>query len=83
MVYVHFDCDVIDSGEFPLANYPHYAGLTFETAMDALGVFLADTCVRGLTVTEVNPNNDPSGVMVTRLVDGVVKGFKLRKEALR
>jgi arginase len=72
IIYVHFDVDVIDSGEFPLANYPHYAGLMFDEAMAALKVFLASDRVKGLTVTEVNPNNDPSGQMVERLVDGIV-----------
>jgi arginase len=72
IIYVHFDVDVIDSGEFPLANYPHYAGLMFDEAMAALKVFLGNEKVKGLTVTEVNPNNDPSGQMVQRLVDGIV-----------
>ncbi|KAF2648113.1 Arginase/deacetylase [Lophiostoma macrostomum CBS 122681] len=77
-VILHFDVDVIDSGEFPLANYPHYAGLGLEQAMNAMRVFLGDEAVVGAIVTEVNPNNDPSGVMVERLVQGLTKGFKAR-----
>ena len=78
VVYVHFDVDVIDSGEFPLANYPHYAGLAVTETMNVLHEVLASDIVRGLTLTEINPNNDPDGRMVRTIVDGVVEGMKRR-----
>ncbi|KAK3680359.1 hypothetical protein LTR37_021301 [Vermiconidia calcicola] len=80
VIYVHFDVDVIDSGESPLANYPHYAGLEFSQAMSALQAVLQHRKVKGLTLTEVNPNNDPDGDMIVRLVDGLVEGVKQRKK---
>jgi arginase family enzyme len=80
-ILVHFDVDVIDSGEFPLANFPHYAGLQFEQAAEALNIFLSEANgLLGLALTEVNPNNDPSGDMVTRLVDAVTDGLHRKRE---
>ncbi|OCL06076.1 Arginase/deacetylase [Glonium stellatum] len=81
VIMLHFDVDVIDSGMFPLANYPHYAGLEFEQAMSAINVFLKSRKVMGLVITEVNPNNDPNGWMVEKLVDSLVQSFKNRKNA--
>ena len=78
VVIVHFDIDVVDSGEFPLANYPHYAGLTAEQAFAALEEALGCEQVRGLIVTEINPNNDPDGQMVERVVDAIVRGMSRR-----
>jgi arginase len=78
VVLVHFDVDVVDSGEFPLGNFPHYAGLGVEEAMACLGVFLGSLRLKGVVVTEVNPNNDPEGGMVRRLVDGIVEGLRGR-----
>ena len=40
IILLHFDVDVIDSGLFPLANDPHYAGLRFEKAISAINSFL-------------------------------------------
>jgi arginase family enzyme len=77
-ILLHLDVDVIDCGEFPLANYPHYAGLMAEEAFAALEVFLASPKVKALTITEVNPNNDPDGRMVGRLVEAVVRGIQKR-----
>ncbi|KAK3712303.1 hypothetical protein LTR37_009165 [Vermiconidia calcicola] len=77
---VHFDVDVIDSGESPLANYPHYAGLEFSQAMSALQAVLQHRKVKGLTLTEITRNNDPDGVMIVRLVDGLVEGMEQRKK---
>jgi arginase len=77
-VFVHFDVDVISSAEFPLGNYPHYAGLAFEEAIAALEVFVKSEKLVGLVVTEINPGNDGTGEMVERLVDGVVGAFKGR-----
>lgn len=79
VIFVHFDVDVIDSGEFPLANYPHYNGLGIDQAMAVLDQVLSAPKVRSLTVTEVNPNNDVDGIMVKRVVDGIVHGMTRRK----
>ncbi|KAJ5624327.1 hypothetical protein N7510_000636 [Penicillium lagena] len=77
-IVVHFDLDVIDTGQFPIGNYPHYAGLEFDEAMTALRVFAGSEKVMGLVVTEVNANNDPSGKMLEMLVDGIVNAFSKR-----
>ena len=79
VIFVHFDVDVIDSGQFPLANYPHYNGLGIDQAMAVLDQVLSSPKVKSLTITEVNPNNDPAGVMVQRIVDGVVHGMARRQ----
>lgn len=82
-VFIHFDVDVIDCAEFPLANYPHYAGLGFDEAKLALCTFLAeiDNLV-GIVITEVNPNNDPTGEMVSRLADALTIGLAERAARL-
>ena len=78
MIFVHFDVNVIDSGEFPLGNYPSYGGLSCEAVLSAMKVFLASRKVYGMTVTEVNPNNDPDGSMVGKIVQGIVEGLSTR-----
>ena len=89
IILLHFDVDVIDCGLFPLANYPHYAGLRFKNATGSVGHFLQHEKVQGLVVTEVNPNNDSVAhrnvqkgdervTMVERLVDELVLSFKKR-----
>ena len=55
---VHFDVDVIDFVDFPVADVPqHNAGLTFRDAMACLGVFAASPSFGGLVVTEFNPDH--------------------------
>ena len=79
-IFVHFDVNVIDRGLFPLANYPQCNGLEIDQAMAILDQALSSSKVKSLTITEVNPNNDPDdGRMVQRIVDGVVDGMKRRK----
>ena len=46
--------------------------------MDALREILSSDIVRGLTLTEINPNNDPDGWMVRQLVEAVVEGMARR-----
>ena len=59
---VHFDVDVIDSGDLALANFPHFnGGLSATEAFDCLRVFIATAGFAGLVVTEVNPGHDPDG----------------------
>jgi len=53
---VHFDVDVIDSGDLPLGNYPHYgSGVTAGHAFAALRELCAHPALSGLVLTEVNP----------------------------
>ena len=89
VILLHFDVDVIDSGLFPLANYPHYAGLKFKEAMQVIDMFLRCETVKGLIITEVNPNNDAAWVdpeasgekpltMIQRLVDWIMPSLVQR-----
>jgi arginase len=72
-VVLHFDVDVIDSVEFPLANFPHFnEGLTEEVAFGALAAFGRRPELSALVVTEVNPQRDPAGELVDRLVEALV-----------
>jgi arginase len=68
-VLVHFDVDVIDSGAFPLANFPHFAGLDLDEAATCLSRFCNGQAFAGLVVTEVNPDHDPDGDLLPALLD--------------
>jgi arginase len=69
---VHFDVDVIDSGDLPLGNFPHYgSGVMLDHAIAALRVLRSHPSFSGLAVTEVNPTHDPAGTELTRLVNGL------------
>lgn len=71
-VVVHFDVDVVDSGDLPLANFPRFGqGLSLTDMLACLEAFLASPKLGGLVVTEVNPDHDPGG-QLARLVDGLV-----------
>ena len=76
VICLHFDVDAIDAGSFPLANYPHYAGIQHKEAFQALQCFLRSPAVRGMILTGANPNNDPTGKMTAQLVDNIVAGLK-------
>jgi len=66
-VLVHFDVDVLDTGAFPLANFPHFAGLTLDEAAVCLACFCGSGKFGGLVVTEVNPGHDPDGGLLAAL----------------
>lgn len=67
---VHFDVDSVDSGELPLANFPHYGtGIGIEDARVALGELCAARNLRLLGLTEVNPGHDVSGAYLERYLD--------------
>ena len=70
---VHLDVDVLHTGLFPLANFPHFAGLTLETARVCLNEFTRGEKFGGLVITEVNPDHDPDGQLIKTLV-AVVAG---------
>jgi arginase len=70
-VVVHFDVDVLDSAEMPLGNWPHYGGLRLDEAMECLEIFLGSRKLAALVITEINPDHDPNGVLLSRFVDGL------------
>ena len=81
-VVVHFDVDVVDTGDLPLANFPHFnQGLTLADAVACLEVFCGSGKLGGVVVTEVNPDHDPDGTQLGRLVDGLVAALAQRSPA--
>jgi arginase len=70
-VLVHLDVDVLDTGAFPLANFPHFAGLRLAEAAVCLRSFCQSPKFAGLVVTEVNPDHDPEGDLIPALIDAV------------
>ena len=72
---VHFDVDVLHTGAFPLANFPHFAGLTLDEAGACLDVFAGGEKFGGLVITEVNPGNDPSGELLRTLAARVTRAL--------
>jgi arginase len=74
---VHFDVDVIDFVDFPVANVPqHNAGLMFEDVVSYLDVFASSPRFGGLIITELNPHHaDEEGGLAAafaRAVAGVL-----------
>ena len=78
---VHFDVDVIDFLDFPIADFPQpNAVLTFQEAMACLEVFVSSPKCVGLTITEFNPDHaDEDGVFVATFVEGLVSAFARAK----
>ncbi len=68
-IVVHFDVDVMDSAEIPLADWPHYDALSFGDAMHCLSVFSGSQKLAALVVTEINPDRDPDGLLVRQFID--------------
>ena len=75
-VAVHFDVDVMDSAEIPLANWPHYDALSFGDAMRCLRVFVETPKLAALVVTEINPDHDPDGLLVRQFVDAFADALR-------
>jgi arginase len=74
-VIVHFDVDVIDSIDCPLAHFPHFnSGLSFDDAFAVFAGLCAADRLSAITLTEVNPDHDPDGEQMRRLVRGVAEG---------
>ena len=64
---VHLDVDVLHTGLFPVANFPHFAGLTLEEVSAGLCEFTGGEKFGGLVITEVNPDHDPDGQLIRTL----------------
>ena len=71
---VHFDVDMIDSGDLPLGNFPHYdSGARLEHAVALLRVLRAHPSFAGLVLTEVNPTHDADGSQIDRYVNAIAE----------
>ena len=75
-IAVHFDVDVMDSAEIPLADWPHYDALSFGDAMRCLSVFVGSQKLAALVVTEINPDNDPDGLLVRQFIDAFADAMR-------
>jgi arginase len=72
---VHLDVDVLHTGMFPLANFPHFAGLTLDQVAAALDEFAAGEKFGGLVITEVNPDHDAGGQVLRALAARVTRAL--------
>jgi len=77
-IFVHFDVDVIDFDDFPVADLPHSHGLSFDEALSALNVFIASSKFVALAITEFNANRDADGILAQRFVEAVAKALQER-----
>jgi arginase len=69
---VHFDVDAVDSGDLPLANFPHYGtGVPLVAAREVLSLLFTAPALAAVVLTEVNPGHDPAGDSLRRYVDAV------------
>jgi arginase len=74
-IAVHFDVDVLDYLDAPLAeNTDRAPGILLERAAVVLATLLADPRVRAVTVTEFNPHHGDDAT-TRRLVDALARGF--------
>ena len=76
-IAVHFDVDLIDFNDAPLAeNTAANRGVTFDAALGALHRLVEDPRVAAVTVTEVNPLHGASdGSTVARLAGALAEAF--------
>jgi arginase len=69
---VHFDVDVLDALELPLADISTYGtGVRLDHVAPLLAALVADSRVVGMTVVEANPDHDPDGTSIHRLVTAI------------
>ena len=82
---VHFDVDVIDFVDFPIADVPQInAGLTFQEAMACLEVFVSSPQFAGLSIAEINPDHaDEQGILATTFVESLVRVFGVTRPEAR
>lgn len=74
---VHFDVDVIDFIDLPVADVPQIkAGLTFREVMECLSVFAASPKFGGMVITEFNPDHaDEEGEVAQAFVGEVANAL--------
>ena len=72
---VHFDVDVIDFADCPLAeNYRHGEGCTLNEAMVALSAIASRPEFAGVTVTELNPDHGEEDLLTLKQFSRAIAG---------
>ena len=81
---VHFDVDVIDFTDLPIADVPQFSqGLMFWDAIACLAVFASSPNFGGLTVTEFNPDHvDEEGTQTATFLAGLAQALVGKKPAM-
>jgi len=75
---VHFDVDVLDALDLPLADIATYGtGMRLDHIAPLLRTLLADPRVVGMTVVEANPDHDPDGTSIRQLVAALGRSLAL------
>lgn len=73
---LHLDVDVLDAFDLPLADIATYGtGLQLTHLTELLAALLADPRVSGMTVVEANPDHDPDGTSMHRLVHALASAM--------
>ena len=73
---VHFDVDILDALDLPLADIATYGtGLRLDHVLPLLATLVADPRVVGMTVVEANPDHDPDGTSISRLVHALAEAL--------
>jgi arginase len=82
---VHFDVDVLDFVDFPIADnaYQRNQGLTLDNALAALSVFAESPAFGGLVVTEVNPDHVPNDSLLESFVERLAGALTSRTQRSR
>ena len=74
-ILLHFDIDVLQQQEMPAAYFPHGEGLSLSEAQELMGVFLKDSRIKLIEVSEYAALRDLDQVYVNRLVDLLSDGL--------
>jgi arginase len=71
-ILVHFD---VDASDIPAVDALHPDALPFDSAIEALKLFVASPKCAGLVVTEFNARLDPDGSVASRLASGLAQAL--------
>jgi arginase len=79
---LHLDLDVIAQEEFSSTNVPGSGGLSFAEVQSSLIEFAKQKNLLGVYVAQYNPEKDPDGSAVKKLIELLADAFSARFEAL-
>jgi arginase len=66
---VHFDADVFDESEMPAVTYAQPDGLDWGQVEALLRALVSSPALVGLSIADFEPDKDPDGQHVRRIVD--------------